>query len=117
MAAAVSLSNERGLDLRSKPPCSFTRSRIRDVESVFVVPSEIDVDDRTSTEISGFIVNDDARIAPGQKQANHVVRRIHRYRGGASNEAASDLRSAQQIAADSVLSTVLHFVPKNLRGS
>lgn len=108
------LCKKRSEDFFDDLKSEVERIRIRDIESVFVIPADIDVNDRTSTEVSEFIVNHTLGALLGRSK--HTVFYDAFIVVVVSRPSKRNLIFAvpNKIAGSPVLSTLLHFVPEEV---
>jgi hypothetical protein len=90
------------------------RIRIRDIESVFAIPAEIDVSDRTSTEIGEFIVNNTLGSLLGRKRSTMFYDAFIVIRLSRPSMQPLVFAVPNKIAGVPILSTFLHFVPEEV---
>lgn len=108
------LCKKRSEDFFDDLKSEVARIRIRDIESVFVIPADIDVNDRTSTEVSEFIVN--TTLGALLHRSLHSVFYDAFIVVVVSRPSRQHLVFAvpNKIAGAPILSTLLHFVPEEV---
>ena len=92
----------------------ITRIRIRDIESVFVIPADIDVNDRTSTEVSEFLVNQTVGRLLHKSLHTMFYDALIVIETSNSSKPLLVFAVPNKIAGVPVLSNLLHFVPEEV---
>jgi hypothetical protein len=105
---------KRSEDFLNDFKSEVARIRIRDIESVFAIPAESDVSDRSSTEISEFIVNNTLGSLLGRKRHTTFYDAFIVIVVSRPSRQHLVFAVPSKIAGAPILSTFLHFVPEEV---